>query len=363
MSTFSVVSADSHVIEPADLWLNLLEPAFRDRAPRVVRDPQRNEDVFVCEGQRLLPPAGMSQAGKERDKADRTLAGVYPGAYDPHARLSDMARDGVEAEVLYPSIAMRIFALQDRALVQACFRAYNTWIANFCRAYPDRFKGIAMADLDNIEEAVSEAHRARELGLAGLMVTLASDDPTLYSGTGYDPFWAVAQDLGMPVSLHIVTDKKPVKFDMTTETIAAVDAMRSLANMVFGGLFLRFPKLRVVSAENDAGWAGYFIEKMDYLYKDQVRTLIRDYPIKGKGMLPSEYMRRNVSLTFIYDRSGVEARHWFGVENLMWSSDYPHNASTWPRSREVQEYLFQGVPAAERQMMVAGNAERVYGFV
>jgi predicted TIM-barrel fold metal-dependent hydrolase len=293
---------------------------------------------------------------------DRTMAGVYPGAYDPQARLEDMARDHVDAEVLYPSVAMRIFALEDRALVRACFRAYNDWIARFCKANPAIFKGIGMIDLDDIESAVGETHRAKRLGLAGLMITIASNDPTLYGTTAYDPFWAAAEALAMPVSVHIVTDKKPIKFDRTSETLSAVEAMRTLANMVFGGLFLRFPKLRVVSAENDAGWAGYFVEKMDYLFQDQVRTMIRDYPIKGKGMLPSEYMRRNVALTFIYDRSGVEARHWFGVENLMWSSDYPHNASTWPKSQEVLDYLFKGVPRAERQLMVAGNAARTYSF-
>jgi predicted TIM-barrel fold metal-dependent hydrolase len=273
-----------------------------------------------------------------------------------------MARDGVDAEVIYPSVAMRIFALPDRPLVQACFRAYNGWIAQFCRASPAIFKGIGMIDLDDIEGAVAETHRCKDLGLAGLMVTIASDDPALHAGTGADPFWRAAEALGLPVSVHIVTDKKAIKFDMTSETMSGIAAMQTLANMVFSGLFLRFPKLRVISAENDAGWAGYFVEKMDYLYKDEVRNLIRDYPIKGKGTLPSEYVRRNVGFTFIYDRSGVEARHWFGVENLMWSSDYPHNASTWPHSQQVLEYLFKGVSPTERQQMVAGNAARLYGF-
>ncbi len=361
MSRFGVVSADSHVVEPADLWLENIEPAFRERAPRVVRD-EKGEDIFFCDGVRLLSPAAMSMAGRPRAEVERTLAAVYPGAYDPHARLADMERDGVDAEVLYPSIAMRIYEVRDARLVHACFQAYNTWIAGFCSAYPDKFKGIGVIELEEIETAVGEVHRVHKLGLTGLMVTLTSGDPTLYSDTRFDRFWAAAEALGLPVSLHIVTDKKPLKFDMTTETIQAVDAMRSLANMVFGGLFLRFPKLKVVSAENDAGWAGYFVEKMDYLYQEPRRNIVRDFPIKGKGMLPSEYMKRNVAFTFIYDRSGVEARHWYGVDNLMWSSDYPHNASTWPNSQETLAYLFDGVPEDERLRMVAGNAERIYGW-
>lgn len=361
MSKFSVVSADSHVVEPADLWLENIEPAFRDRAPKVVRD-DKGEDVFFCDGVRLLSPAGMSMAGRSGDEVDRTLDSVYPGAYDPHARVEDMARDGVEAEVLYPSITMRIFAVDDAQLANACFRAYNTWIAGFCSASPDRYKAVGVIELEEMEGALAEVHRVHKLGLSGLMITLTSDDPTLYSDTRFEPFWAAAEALGMPVSLHLVTDKKPLKLDMTTETISAVDAMRSLANMVFSGLFLRFPRLKVISAENDAGWAGYFVEKMDYLFQEPRRNVLRDFAIKGKGMLPSDYIKRNVAFTFIYDRSGVEARHWFGVENLMWSSDYPHNASTWPNSQATLDYLFEGVEESERQLMVAGNAERMYGW-
>ena len=144
MGKFRVVSADSHVVEPADLWLENIDPAFRDRAPRVVRD-DKGEDVFFCEGVRLLSPAGMSLAGRSGDEVGRTLDSVYPGAYDPHARVEDMARDGIDAEVLYPSITMRIYALDDAQLVDACFRAYNTWIAGFC----------SLSALSSSSEAVS----------------------------------------------------------------------------------------------------------------------------------------------------------------------------------------------------------------
>src|SRR5438046_2944385 len=98
MRHFKLVSADSHVVEPGDLWTNLIEPAYRDRAPRIVHEKSRDEDMFMCEGLALLSPAAMSQAGKPMEqRRERKLDGVYPGAYDPHARLKDMARDGVEA--------------------------------------------------------------------------------------------------------------------------------------------------------------------------------------------------------------------------------------------------------------------------
>ncbi len=361
MATLSLVSADSHVVEPADLWTERTSPAFRERAPRVLRDDD-GQDVFVCEGVQLLAPAGMSQAGKPPGHSDRTVETIYPGAYDPHARLGEMAVDGVEAEVLYPSISMRVYGVPDPALKQACFEAYNGWIADYCRPYPERLAGIATVTLENIPGAVAEAKRAQDLGLKGLMVSIAGDDPSLYAGTEFDPFWTTAQELAMPVSLHVVTDRRPVKFDLTWHTLHAVDAMRAITNMVFGGLFHRFPGLRVVSAENDGGWAGYLIERMDYLMKDAARNQARESAIRGSGMPPSAYVRRNVSLTMIYDRTAIEARHWIGTENIMWSNDYPHNGSTWPNSRDLLDGIFQGIPPAERHLISAGNAQRMYGL-
>ena len=361
MSKFNIVSADSHVVEPAELWQERIAPAFRDRAPKVVRE-ENGDDVFYCDGTRLIPPAGMSQAGKPPATRGRTMADVYPGAYDPKARLAHMRQDGIDAEVLYPSIAMRIFSVPDISLRQACFEAYNSWAADFCDEVPDRFKAVGVIELDDIEGAVMEAKRCAKLGHKGLMVTIASDDASLYSDSTYDAFWATAEELGMPVSLHLITDKKPIKFDMVSDTMGAMPAIQSLANMVFGGLFLRFPKLKVISAENDAGWAGYVMERMDRLFNDEMRRSIREFPIKDEGMLPSDYFRRNIAFTFIHDRTAVETRHWIGLENLMWSSDYPHNDSTFPNSAKTLEYLFKGIPDDERQMIVAGNAERIYGL-
>ncbi len=360
-----MVSADSHVVEPADLWKRLVAPTFRDRAPQVVRDA-RGEDVFVCDGATLLAPGRLCMAGRTGTDRARptTMEDVYPGAYDPTVRLKDMALDGVEGEVLYPSVAMRLFALPDLQLKRACLEAYNTWIAEFCGTYPDRFKGIGMIGIDDVESAVAELHRVRSLGLAGVMITIGSDDPALYSNEALDPFWASAQELRLPVGLHVSTGQKPLQLrTQTDETLNGVmEVQRSLANMIFGGLFYRFPQLKVVSVENDAGWAGYFVQRMDYLFNNESRRATRDYAIKDNGMLPSEYFRRNVGLTFIRHSTDVEMRRWVGVDNLMWSSDYPHDRSTWPNSRDLLDGLFQGVPEDERRLLARDNARRLYGF-
>src|SRR5439155_23755203 len=138
-----------------DLWTERVAPALRERAPRIRRD-ENGEDAFFCDGLRLLAPASMSQAGKADPDQDRSVNAVYRGAFDPQARLADMARDGVDAEVVYPSIAMRIFAVPDRVLQEARFEAYNSWAAEFCQGVPGRFQGVAVIALDDLDHTVAE---------------------------------------------------------------------------------------------------------------------------------------------------------------------------------------------------------------
>ena len=361
MSKYQVISADSHVVEPKDLWTTYIAASYKERAPRVVQ--QEGADVFVCEGVTLLRPASMSRAGRftAKDVPESFEEGVYPGAYNPRARLKDMAIDGVEAEVVYPSIAMRLYELPDAALRQACFQAYNSWAADFSKVFPDRLKAIAVTTLEDVEGAVSEVHRARKLGLVGMMISITSSDPELYGKTTYDPFFAAAQELDMPISLHVITDQKPLVHNLVEHTVSATTIQRSLASMVFSGVFLRFPRLKVVSAENDAGWAGYMAERMDYLFRRRVRWMEAS-PIKDKGMTPSEYFRRNVYMTFMTDHSAVYIRELVGVDHLMWSSDYPHNDSTWPHSQEIIRSLFQGVPTEHKRKIIADNAATLYGL-
>ncbi|MEE9284916.1 MAG: amidohydrolase family protein [Dehalococcoidia bacterium] len=361
MSRFKVISADSHVVEPGNLWTDYIDPTFQERAPRLER--QGETDHFVCEGANIAPPFAFSVAGRDLNPPRTFDEGVYPAAYDPDARLEHMAVDGIDAEVVYPSVGLRMFALADIELKLACLEAYNRWAADFCRVHPDVIKGLAMLAIDDVERAVSEMQTAKKMGLSGAMVTLASDDPHLYASESLDPIWRTAEELEMPLSLHLLTNQGPL--DLRSEIESALYhayIQRSLTNMVFTGVFFRFPGLKVVSAENDAGWAPYFMERMDYLFADPRRQTYQDYPIKGKGMLPSEYVKRGVFFTFMRDASAVYVRDLVGTTNLMWASDYPHNDSTWPHSQAMIESLFGGVPEGPRRQMVADNAARLYGF-
>ncbi len=362
MTRFSRISADSHIIEPADVWTKHIAPKFRDRAPTVKR--RDGKDTFFIGDQALSTGPGMCRAGKPPGQASDTMEDVYPGAYDPRVRLKEQAKDGVLAEVIYPSVALRVFSIQDPALRQACMSADDDWIADFCRTDPERIKAVGLVDLLDIDAGIAELRRLRKIGLVGAMITLASDDPQLFWGTTKDRFWAEAQDLRMPISMHVVsqTTSIPDLNQVINETFINFEAQRSFANMIWGGLFERFPRLKVVSAENEAGWVGHFLDRMDHLYGRESRRMIHEYAIKNTGLLPSDYFRRNMAMTFIWDKSGVAVREWVGVDNLMWSNDYPHDDSSWPNSSKGVEYMFAGVPAADRRKIEAENAAKLYGF-
>jgi uncharacterized protein len=358
---FSVISADSHFTEPQDLWERHLEPAYRSRAPHVEHQP--DTDVFVCDTGEMFP-VGMIH-GVRYKGGDVSVQGRYadvpPSGWDRSARLEAMKQDGISAEVLYPTIAMRFYTIEDTPFAAACIRAYNTWAAEFCSADPEHFRGIGMVQLDDVEAACAEVRRCKEMGLAGIMIAVHPDGAEPYHDERYLPFWATAEALGLPVSLHTATERRvraqlsPAHFFLHYALVQPV-----LIGMIYSGLFDRFPKLQVVSVENDAGWAAHTIERMDYVdVTARFRNLNSTHLNKEA---PSHYWRNNISFTFMRDRTAVQNRHAIGLDRLMWSSDFPHGDSTWPDSQKVIDDIFAGVPDDERRMILRDNAARLYGF-
>ncbi len=362
--SYPVISADSHVIEPPDTWTDRVERKHRDRTPHIVRGPER--DTWVCEDVDLLNVGTMASAGKRSEDLaalrarGRFETSIPRGSYIAKERLPDMAEDGVDAEVVYPTLTMRLYGLQDLDLQAALFDAYNRWLVEYCAGLPDRLKGIGVISLRSVEQAVGELHRVKELGLAGAMIGISPEDETEYGRPAMDPFWRTAQDLGLPLSLHILTEKKQAKGRNLSAAISdCMYVQRTVGNMVAFGVFQRFPKLKVISAESDSGWAPYFMERLDYLVERRRSIYNINYTSDRK---PSEWVKSNLWLTFMRDRSGVEMRHHIGTDKLMWSSDYPHGDSTWPDSRKILAYLFEGVPDADRRKIVYENVKQLYGF-
>jgi len=365
MADASFISADSHVVEPLGLWVERAERRYRERAPHLVHEHGGKSGSFmICEDAPTVSIAAFLGAGMSADEIaaafDRGEPAVRRGAYDPRDRIADMERDGVRAEVLYPSVALQLFRLGSGDLQAECFRVYNDWLAEFCRSAPERFAGVALISLFDVASGVRELERTRKLGLKGAMVWCAPPQGESYAGDKYDPFWAAAAASGTPVSLHLGTNRElaaPGESLAVAYMMTILPVQRAFAQLILGGVLERYPALRLVSVENEIGWLPHFLARLDHGF-ERYRA-VSDLRLT---MPPSEAFRRQVSATFQEDRLGVESRAHIGVQNLMWASDYPHMDSTWPRSREVVARDFAGVGEEERALILGANAARIYGF-
>src|SRR5262252_478863 len=366
-----VLSSDSHVFEPPGLWQTRIDAVFRDRAPRIERID--GGDYIVVEADQILSGIGLISNAGARFDAPETISGqarfedVQRGGYDPEQHLKDMALDGVAGEVLYPSQGLFYFRVTDTPLLSAIFRAYNGWLAEFCRTDPRRLKGIAMINLDDVQDGIRELERAARLGLSGAMITEHPLEHRRYDQPEYEPFWAAATALDMPLSLHTATRRQgkirgageKTLRDASSRSTKAFYPALSMCDMIFSGVFERYPRLTVAIVEFELSWAPHILTSMDYTYRERHGEAIYRFQ---DGMKPSDFFHRNVVLSFQEDAVGIRLRDVIGVDNMMWGSDYPHSESTFPQSRKILAEILAGVPEAEQAKIVGGNTARVYGF-
>jgi predicted TIM-barrel fold metal-dependent hydrolase len=359
------------------LWVERLDAKYKDDAPRVVKSDNKGDFLFVAPGIPSFPVAGGFAAGRSGQELkdflseagqDKGYEAARPSGWDPAERLKDQDIDGVHAEVLYTTLGMPLFGLHDTDLQRACFRAYNDWVAEFASHSPKRLHAIALVSLEDIGEGVKELRRAAKIGLKGAMIWGSPPRDKPYHVKDYDPFWAAAEELEMPLSLHVITGKRPPKSKEEREKIRSRnpdftrgymnlihEVQRSLTDIIFGGVMMRFPKIRIVSAENDSGWIAHYMYRMDHAF-DKFSAMMSE-PLEMK---PSEYVRRNLWATFQDDPIGPMLFKFFGEDRFMWASDFPHTDSTWPHSLDVIKKDFAGVPENVTQKIICDNAAELY---
>ncbi len=176
MSNYRLISADSHVSEPPDLWETRVDKRYRERAPRLAVDPPGLEGAFFLYEGYAPHPIGIGLgAGKSPEELQEfltkaTYADARPGGWDPAERLKDNERDGVEADVLYTTLGFRIFWLKDAGLQAECFRVYNDWLAEYCAYAPKRMAGLALISLYDPRAGARELERCVKMGLKGAMI-------------------------------------------------------------------------------------------------------------------------------------------------------------------------------------------------
>jgi predicted TIM-barrel fold metal-dependent hydrolase len=362
-----VLSADSHVLEPPDLWTTRMEAKYRDRAPHLEKDYNGQKgDFIVCEPLRPFNPTGLGNAGIPPEEQEKFATGGYavcrPGSWDPVERVKDMDLDGVQAEIFYCGYGMGLFSHPDDAFQRDAHRAYNDWAAEYASYAPQRLFPIANISMTDPVEDLKEVERVRKLGFRGIFVSNDPRPERRYDNPMWETFWTAVEEYGMPVNIHILTGQAgsppPVgpRNPLVDGVLLLVPAYRTISEMITSGVLEKHPDLKIISVENDIGWIPNFLKRMDwYSYRFGPR-----YPeMKMQG---GDYWRRQVYATFQDDVPGMRCRDMIGVTQLMWGSDYPHFDSTFPKSREAIARNFEGVPDEEMELILGGNMMRVYGL-
>jgi predicted TIM-barrel fold metal-dependent hydrolase len=358
-----IISADSHITEPPDTYTARIDKRFLDRAPRLVHDAKRG-DLFVIDGiDKPIPMGLVAAAGKPAE--DLTMFGarfedLHRGGWDPDARLADQARDGVSAEVIYPTVGMMLCNHPDFDYKQACFDAYNRWIAAYCGAHPARLLGIGQTAMRSPEDGIRDLHAIRELGLRGVMMPgmPAVED---YDSRAYDDFYRAAIELDLPLSFHILTSREdltPVRGPRINAFLSVIRGCQDImGTFIFGGVFERHPRLRVVCVEADAGWVPHYMYRMDHAYDRHRYWLPAGQELSRR---PSEYFRDNIYTTFQDDWVAFRTANLMNWERLMWANDFPHSDSTWPWSQAMLAEHQRDLSERQKQRILCGNVAELY---
>jgi len=374
---YRIVSAD--VVEPPDMWQRYLPAEFHDRMPKLVKDPKGGDAWELVPG---APPMALGLVTNRGEWGKRyednewygsSYDEIRKGAYDGKERLVEQDIDGIDAEVLYPSQrTMGAFmAQEDDAYHLAGVGAYNQWMQEeFSAADPSRLLGMYQIPGVDIDSSLAAFREAKQLGARGVIISAFPSGNAKLSEAD-DPFWAAAEAEQLPVHIHSglsqAGKRKPGSFKKAAAAVggdritmaamggAIAGASDFVSRFIYSEMFDRFPALQMVMVECGAGWIPNFLEHMDdHWWRNRV------WAGSKLKLLPSEYFHRNWKATFIREPFAMANRHWIGVDNLLWSNDYPHHRHDWPYSRRVIEETMAGVPPAEKQQMTRDNAVELY---
>ena len=359
----TLISSDSHITEPPNVYVDYIDKKYRDKAPYLDTDAERG-DMFIL-GDELPPiPIGIIAAAGKSPTEIRfegvQFVDMHKGGWEPHARISEQDRDGISAEVIYPSIGMMLCNHPDFDFKRACFKAYNRWLVEYCQEYPDRLLGAGQIAMHDPKEAIKDLEEIKKQGLRGVMMpgVPAVED---YDQPAYDDFYRAALDMDIPLSYHILTGKqgnfRGSALNGFMQTIRGCQDI--LGMLVFGGVFDRHPDLKVVCVEADAGWVPHYMYRMDHAYLRHRHWITPGQELKLK---PSDYFAENIYVTFQDDWSafGAAKAGFINVDRLMWANDFPHSDSTWPWSQPLLAKHTQGMDREQLDKILYKNVAELY---
>jgi predicted TIM-barrel fold metal-dependent hydrolase len=367
----TIISSDSHVTEHPEAYTSRVAKKYRDRVPHLIYD-EKFGDLIAMEG--LKKPIALSiasSAGENpkdlltRRGKDATFEVLPKGGWDPASRIEAQKRDGISAEILYPTVGMEVCNLKDPELKKVSMDAYNAWLAEFTSGAPGRLFGLGQTPMRDIDESIADLEKIKAMGMVGVNLPGRPAIPDHdYDSEIYDPFWQACIDLGLPPSFHILTSGDGVAVANTrghklNAFMGIIRANQDIVGMlILGAVFDRNPDLKVVCVEADAGWAPHYMHRMDHGYEYH-RYWMRAMPLERK---PSEYFLDNICLTFQNDRPALLNKDHLNIRNLLWANDYPHPDSTWPDSQGVIDEHMAHLSDDERAWVLHDNTSQLYSL-
>jgi len=383
IDTIPIVDVDTHVIEPYDLWTSRMSSKWGDLAPHVQWDESLQEEFWYFGGERLFPAAGAAQAGFSEFPPihPRRLDDADPATWDVKLRLALMDEWGINAQLLYPNVALfntaRFMDLRQAELQLEVVQVYNSWQTEWSSAAPDRLIPITVLPFWDLDATLTEIDRCAALGHRGIAFT---QDPSFFGLPVLDdphwyPMWTKAQEADLSVNFHVATADTSVlgtgrpdnglhaNYATNGQSIFLANA-QTIAKVICGGLCHRFPKLNFVSVESGVGWLPYVVDSLDWQWKNAGVT--KEHP--EYDLLPSEYFRRQIYGCFwMEDATAKFAIEYLGADSILFETDFPHPmsmspgpASAAPRPDDYLKTTFADLDEPSLRKILHDNAARIY---
>jgi len=378
-----IIDADTHVVEPPDLWTSRVSAKWGDKVPHVRWDPVMEEEAWYTADVRLGAVGGPAMAGWHEHPPyhPRRFSETDPRSWDATERLKVMDDYGVQAQILYPNVAVfdakNILSMGDTELQLRCIQAYNDFQTEWGSVAPGRYVAVASLPFWDLPATLAEIERCAALGHRGIVFT---QDPGFFglpelTDRYWDPMWASAQEKQLPVNFHIASgnldlfnvghaDNGPHANYAAMGVSFFLGNARTIAQLVTGGICHRFPDLNFVSVESGIGWIPFALEALDWQWKNCGVPF--EHP--EYDLLPSEYFRRQIYGCFWFERdSALAAIDQLGADNILYETDYPHPTSMSPgpasAAQRPDDYLrdhFSDVDESSLRKILHDNAARIY---
>jgi predicted TIM-barrel fold metal-dependent hydrolase len=321
-----IVSADSHWEVSRDMFVERFPPEIKHKAPRVYFDEVPRFGDLDVKMNLAADAALMEQARRLK------ISVITAGAWDMDIRDHDLDVEGIEKEILFPQSMLAFVRNPDLELQEHVYRSYNEELAETCQRNPKRYYGVGvMSNWWDPAKAHSAIGQIVDLGMRAILVPTANPGTTVdgkaisYGGAEMDPFWSEVADSGLPLCFHVGENVAVgVRGSVGATMLESFNPFRKpLGQLIFGGVFDRHPNLQVVFAEGGLSWVPSAIQDAAMVMDSHYASL--DYKPQSR---PSDYWQNHCFATFMNDALGLSQLEYIGADKALWSSDYPHNEST-----------------------------------